>query len=93
MHDRYLKVIDDYTKTFATLTDEHAKQLLDEWLTADADRVKLRRDYVPKFAEVLSGRKLSHTSTRSRTRWTRSCGTISRRRSRSCSRRALIYGM
>jgi hypothetical protein len=59
VHDRYLKVIDDYTKSFATLTDEHAKQLLDEWLTADADRVKLRRDYVPKFAEVLSGRKLA----------------------------------
>ena len=59
VHDRYLKVIDDYTKSFATLTDEHAKQLLDEWLTADADRVKLRRDYVPKLAEVLSGRKLA----------------------------------
>ena len=40
VHDRYLKVIDDYTKNFATLTDEHAKQLLDEWLTADADRVE-----------------------------------------------------
>jgi hypothetical protein len=59
IHDRYLKVIDDYTTSFATLTDEHAKQILDEYLAAEADRVKLRRDYVPTFSEALSGKKLA----------------------------------
>lgn len=59
INDRYVRMIQDYKASFETLTDEHAMQLLEEYLTADADRTKLRRDYVPQFSAVISGRKVA----------------------------------
>jgi len=59
IHDRYLTIIQDYTASFETLTDEHAKKLLDDYLAVEAERVKLRTEYVKSFSETLPGRKVA----------------------------------
>jgi hypothetical protein len=59
IHDRYVRVIQDYTANFDTLTDAHAMQLLDDYLAAEADRAKLRREYVTPFSGALPGRKVA----------------------------------
>jgi len=59
IHDRYLAIIQDYTASFETLTDEHAKKLLDDYLAVEAERVKLRTEYVKSFSETLPGRKVA----------------------------------
>jgi hypothetical protein len=58
VQDRGVKVIADYTAGFATLTDDQAMKLGEEWLSAEEDRVKVRRTYLPQFAKVLPGRKV-----------------------------------
>jgi hypothetical protein len=58
LNDRYLQIIQDYTTHFDDLTDDQAMKLLDQYLKADADRVKLRQDYVAQIAAVLPGRKV-----------------------------------
>lgn len=59
VQDRAVKVIEEYTTSFATLSNEQAMTLADQWLTAEGDRVKIRRDYLPQFAKVLPGRKVA----------------------------------
>ena len=59
LNDRYIEIIKDYTAQFANMTDDQAMKLLDAYLKADADRVKLRQDYVAQVAAVLPGRKVA----------------------------------
>ena len=59
IHDRYLRVIQDYTASFETLTDEHALKLIDDYLGAEDDRAKLRRAYVTQFSAVIPGLKVA----------------------------------
>ena len=58
VQDRAVKVIEDYTASFHDLSDEKAMKLADDWLSAEGDRVKVRRDYLPEFAKVLPGKKV-----------------------------------
>jgi len=58
VQDRTVKVIQDYTASFRGLSNEKAMQLADEWLSAEGDRVKVRRTYLQEFAKVLPGRKV-----------------------------------
>lgn len=57
--DRLSAVVDEYTKSFATLTNERALQLVDAYLAAEAERVKIRQSYVAEFAKVLPGRTVA----------------------------------
>lgn len=57
--DRLLAVVEDYSKSYATLDDAHAKKLIDEYLTLEADRAEARRKWADSFAKVLPGRKLA----------------------------------
>lgn len=59
IQDRYLRIIDDYRANFDHLTDEKAMQLIEQYLDVEADRTKLRREYLPRFAEVLPGREVA----------------------------------
>jgi hypothetical protein len=52
--DRSEKLIDDYAKSYKTMTDGTAKRLLDELLSIETDRLQLKKDYLPKFRQVLS---------------------------------------
>ena len=58
IQDRAVKIIEDYTASFKNLSDEKAMKLADDWLSAEGDRVKLRRTYLDEFAKVLPGRKV-----------------------------------
>jgi hypothetical protein len=57
--DRLLAVVEDYTKSFETLSDEHAKKLIDDYLTVETVRAATRRAWVDDFSAVLPGRKLA----------------------------------
>ena len=58
VQDRGVKVIEDYTASFHDLSNEKAMKLADDWLSAEGDRVKVRRTYLPEFAKVLPGKKV-----------------------------------
>ena len=58
VQDRTVKVIQDYAASFADLSNEKAMALANDWLSAEGDRVKVRRDYLPEFAKVLPGKKV-----------------------------------
>ena len=53
VNDRLVKLIQDYAANYANFTDDIAKQLVDESLAIDADRLKIRQAYLPKFRKVL----------------------------------------
>jgi len=57
--DRLVGVIQDYSAHFSDLSNEKAMQLIEEYLTIEADRVKVRRAYVEEFAKALPGRKVA----------------------------------
>ena len=58
VQDRTAKVISDYIASFKDLSDDKAMKLADEWLSAEGDRVKVRRTYLEQFAKVLPGKKV-----------------------------------
>src|SRR5215470_3103809 len=57
--DRQIALIQDYTSHFSDLSNEKALQLVNDYLAADADRVKLRQTYLPEFAKVVPGRTVA----------------------------------
>ena len=57
--DRMAAAIEDYTQNFRSLTNDKALQLLEDYLAADADRLKVRRAYVGEFAKILPGRTVA----------------------------------
>ena len=57
--DRQVAVIQDYIANFGSISDEKAMKLVEDYLAADADRLAVRRAYIPQFAGVLSGRKVA----------------------------------
>ena len=57
VNDRLVKLIEDYTKGYATLTDEQAKKIAEDYLTVEEDRAKVRRTYFAEFTKVLPGKK------------------------------------
>jgi len=58
VQDRAVKVIEDYTASFKDISDDKAMKLADDWLSAEGDRVKIRRTYLDEFAKVLPGKKV-----------------------------------
>ena len=59
VNDRLVKLLEDYTTNFGTLSDEKAKELIEQYLTVDEDHAKVRRTYLPEFAKALPGRKVA----------------------------------
>jgi hypothetical protein len=58
VQDRAVTIIQDYTASFHDLSNEKAMKLADDWLSAEGDRVKVRRTYLDQFAKVIPGRKV-----------------------------------
>jgi hypothetical protein len=50
---RTLKLIDDYAQAYKKMTDNMAKDLLDEYITIETLGLKLRQTYLQKFRKVL----------------------------------------
>jgi hypothetical protein len=57
--ERTKKLIEDYSKNYLTMTDATAKKLINEMFTLENDRIKLKKDYLPKFRKVLSDKKVA----------------------------------
>jgi len=57
--DRTQKLITDYAKNYQTMTDATAKKLLDDMMAIENDRLKLKKDYLPKFRKVLSDKRVA----------------------------------
>jgi hypothetical protein len=57
--DRVVAVVDEYTKSFHDLSDERATQLMDSYLSAEAERVQIRRSYLAEFVKILPGRTVA----------------------------------
>ena len=59
VNDRLAKVVEDYITNFHDLSNEKAMQLVGDYLSAEEDRAKIRRTFLPEFAKVLPGRKVA----------------------------------
>ena len=57
--DRTQKLINDYAKNYQTMTDATAKKLIDDMMAIENDRLKLKKDYLPKFRKVLSDKRVA----------------------------------
>lgn len=57
--DRFAAVVQEYTASYAALSNEKAMKLVEEYLAVEADRIKVKRAYVPEFAKVLPGRSVA----------------------------------
>jgi hypothetical protein len=59
INERLLNMLQSYAADYRnqSLTDEKAKQLLDEWIAIDNDDAKRRASYVPKVLKALPAKK------------------------------------
>ena len=57
--DRLAAIIEDYKAHFRDLSNEKALQLVEDYLAAEADRLKVRRAHLGEFAKVLPGRTVA----------------------------------
>lgn len=59
LQDRLVKVIEDYIKSYKTLGDAKAIELVTEYLAIEADRVKVKQESMPAFQAVVPGRTVA----------------------------------
>jgi hypothetical protein len=59
LRTRSLKLIEDYAKNSESMTNDIAKKLLDEYLTIERLRQKVRDAYLPKFRKAIPGIKVA----------------------------------
>jgi hypothetical protein len=57
--EREIKLIENFAANFETMSDDVAKDLLDNSLTIDSDYQKLRQTYLAKFRGVLPDKKVA----------------------------------
>ncbi len=58
LNDRTLKNIGAYAANFDKMSDDMAKKVVEEHLSIESDRLKLRQSYLPKFIKVLPYKKV-----------------------------------
>jgi hypothetical protein len=58
-NERLLRLLESYAADYRnkSLTDEKAKQLLDEWIAIEQDEGKRRSSYAPKVLKALPAKK------------------------------------
>jgi hypothetical protein len=57
--DRVTAIVEDYIANYGKLSDDKALELMEGYLAAEAERVAVRRKYVPEFAKILPGREVT----------------------------------
>ena len=57
--DRLAALIEEYAESFGSMSNEKAMKIVDDYLTIEADRLKIRRTYVEQFAKALPGTKVA----------------------------------
>jgi hypothetical protein len=58
-NDRLLKLIQDYASHYPNMTNEAAKKLVDDYLSVEGERLKIRQSYLPRFRQVLPETKVA----------------------------------
>lgn len=59
LQSRSIRLIKDFAGAYKEMTDKDAKKLLDEYLTIEGLRLKVRQAYLPKFRKVLPEKKVA----------------------------------
>ena len=59
LRDREIKLIEKFAASYETMSDDVAKNLLDDSLSIDSDHQKLRQSYLAKFRGVLPDSKVA----------------------------------
>jgi hypothetical protein len=59
LRDREIKLIEEFAANYETMSDDEAKNLLDDSLSIDSDHQKVRQSYLAKFRGVLSDKKVA----------------------------------
>ena len=59
LRDREIKLIENFAAKYETMSDDAAKNLLDDAMSIDLDHQKLRQSYLAKFRGVLSDTKVA----------------------------------
>ena len=59
LRDREIKLIEQFSASYETMSDDVAKNLLDDSLSIDSDHQKLRQSYLAKFRGVLKDTKVA----------------------------------
>ena len=59
VNDRLTRLLTEFLGQSATLTDETATRMLDEYSGIERDRTVVKADYVPKFRAVMPPRKVA----------------------------------
>ncbi len=57
--DRLVKLIEDYTANFATMGDDKAMQIVEDFLALERKRAEVREKYLEPFSGALPGRKVA----------------------------------
>jgi hypothetical protein len=57
--DREIKLVEEFAASYETMSDDVAKNLLDDALSIDSDHLKLRQSYLSKFRGVLPDKKVA----------------------------------
>ena len=57
--DRSVRLVREYASNYQSLSDATAKQLTEDYLAIQRDRVALLQSYLPKFRGVLSEKKVA----------------------------------
>ena len=58
LQSRSLRLINDFAEAYEKMTGKDAEKILDEYLTIEDLRLKLRQDYLPKFRKALPEKKV-----------------------------------
>ena len=59
LRDREIKLIEEFATNFETMSDDVAKNLLDDSLSIDSDHQKLHQSYLSKIRGVLPDKKVA----------------------------------
>jgi hypothetical protein len=57
--DRQAALIQDYLDHFSDLANDRALQIVGDYLALEADRIRIRREFIGEFAKVLPGRTVA----------------------------------
>jgi hypothetical protein len=59
LNGRMLVLLDDFSKRYASMTDDTAKKLVNDYLSIQGDRVKLKESYLPRLRQALPETKVA----------------------------------
>jgi len=53
INERTIKLIDDYAQNYGAMSNQAAKKLMDEFMAIEAEHLRIRQSYLPRFRQVL----------------------------------------